>query len=233
MPLFLGELQRRRAELRRLQLLYYTAPSKDEGAIRQYLQTLLGTRNEFVSHAGPAPRALHLGAGGFNIPGFVNSDLELASRPDIALDATRELPFRDESLDYIHSEDFLEHLPHEAGRRVLRECHRILKPRGVLRLLTPDLALLIKKVYLRKKKEHLRWCHTQLSSATPCEALNMHFRMNGDHQFIYDFRQLSSDLREAGFAVKKEKFHSSTSPFLRFLDLRDFGLNLIVEATKR
>ena len=35
------------------------------------------------------------------------------------------------------SEDLLEHLDVEAGKALLRDCHRVLKPGGVMRLLTP------------------------------------------------------------------------------------------------
>ena len=48
------------------------------------------------------------------------------------------LPFDDASLDFIFSEHFLAHLFLDEAIELLRECARILRPRGVLRLVVPD-----------------------------------------------------------------------------------------------
>ena len=53
-----------------------------------------------------------------------------------------------------------------------------------MRLLTPDLRALVERVYLQREPRHLAWCDAHLSAAGPCEALNMHLRMNGDHRFV-------------------------------------------------
>src|SRR5438105_3752495 len=55
------------------------------------------------------------------------------------VDATRRLPFRDGSVDAAYSSQMLEHLSAEDADRVIRECRRVLKPAGVLRLALPDL----------------------------------------------------------------------------------------------
>jgi predicted SAM-dependent methyltransferase len=48
------------------------------------------------------------------------------------------LAFPDASFDYIFSEHFLHHLFFDEGLALLRECHRILRPRGVVRTVVPD-----------------------------------------------------------------------------------------------
>jgi predicted SAM-dependent methyltransferase len=48
------------------------------------------------------------------------------------------LAFPDASFDYIFSEHFLHHLFFDEGLALLRECQRILRPRGVLRTVVPD-----------------------------------------------------------------------------------------------
>jgi predicted SAM-dependent methyltransferase len=48
------------------------------------------------------------------------------------------LAFPDASFDYIFSEHFLHHLFFDEALALLRECHRILRPRGVLRTVVPD-----------------------------------------------------------------------------------------------
>lgn len=101
-----------------------------------------------------------------------------------------------------------------------------------MRLLTPDLRAIVRNVYLRPQAHHLAWCDNQLNAKSPCEALNMHMRMNGDHRFLYDGDQLTNELREAGFSVKAVSYNRSRHAALRFLDLRGFGLNLALECTK-
>ncbi len=54
-------------------------------------------------------------------------------------DLRRGVPFRDAGFDAVYHSHFLEHLDRDAGRRLLVECHRVLKPGGVLRVVVPDL----------------------------------------------------------------------------------------------
>ena len=223
-----GTLARLDRRLRSLQDAYYDAAGKDEEIIREYLRTLAEARRldgqrSAETAAGAAPR-IHLGCGDHRLEGWLNVDL--------LADAARGLPFRDASVGFVHSEDLLEHLDLEGGTVLVHECFRVLRPGGVLRLLTPDLAAIIDRVYLRRDARHLAWCRAQLSTEDPCEALNMHLRMNGEHRFVYDEDRLRGLLERAGFQVIRAEYNRSAHRELRYLDLRDFGLNLFVEATK-
>jgi predicted SAM-dependent methyltransferase len=225
-----GEWDRR---LRRLQRAYYEAPGKDESVIREYLRTLAEARAACARAAGrPLARPrLHLGSGGHRLEGWINLDIEPAGA-DVAADCSRALPFADASAAFIHCEDLIEHLDREGGARLLAECFRVLRPGGTLRLLTPDLERLVRRVYLGAQARHLAWCSAQLAAEGPCQALNMHLRMNGEHRFLYDGAELSAALVSAGFRVERVRWNRSKRPELRYLDLRDFGLNLFVEATR-
>lgn len=219
--------------LRALQRAYYDSPARDDAVILEYLSVLREARRSAEREAGrpfASPR-LHLGCGGHRIEGWVNVDVE---RPgsDVVADAARALPFPDGSVAFVHCEDLIEHLDREDGARLLESCFRVLRPGGVLRLLTPDLSLLVRRVYLRPSSRHLAWCVAQLSAEGPCQALNMHLRMNGEHRFVYDGAELHAALRRAGFRVERVRWNRSRHPELRYLDLRDFGLNLFVEATR-
>ena len=46
--------------------------------------------------------------------------------------------FPDNNFDFVCSEHFLEHLFIDEALELLKECHRILKPGGVVRIVTPD-----------------------------------------------------------------------------------------------
>jgi predicted SAM-dependent methyltransferase len=211
--------------LHAIQRRYYRG---DDTAIPEYFAALSAARKAL---ALPKKTALHLGSGAYHIEGWINVDL-IADRPDVVADLTTTLPFATESADYIHTEDFLEHIDLDHGRGFLRECFRVLRTGGVIRLLTPDLAALVRRVYLDRERPHLAWCANLFGTSTPAEALNMHMRMNGDHRFIYDDDLLASEMKAAGFRVRRVRYNRSPDPFLRFLDVRDFGLNLFFEGIK-
>lgn len=58
----------------------------------------------------------------------------------VRMDATEPFPFRSSSLDGVFIGELIEHL-FDPGK-LLRECHRVLRPGGVLVLTTPNLATL-------------------------------------------------------------------------------------------
>jgi predicted SAM-dependent methyltransferase len=49
-----------------------------------------------------------------------------------------KLDFEDNTFDFIFSEHFLEHLFLDEAFELLKECYRILKPNGVVRIVVPD-----------------------------------------------------------------------------------------------
>lgn len=225
-------LWRYRRQLRSLQSHYYRGSAADAGATAMsYISTLAAARAVWMKSAASTRKRLHLGAGDHHIDGWINVDL-VRGAADVLADFTQALPFRTASVDLLHSEDLLEHLDDAAGKHLLRECHRVLRPGGVMRVLTPDLRAIVDRVYLQRETRHLAWCNNQLSADGPCSALNMHLRMNGEHRFLYDEEHLTGTLRGIGFAVRRVRFNWSPVHELRYLDLRDFGLNLFLEAVK-
>lgn len=228
----LFRLERR---LRALQREYYEAKAKNESGILDYFRTLQAARELHLRGRSTEHwrRRVHLGSGDHRLPGWINVDRDPAMPVDVAADLTYRFPFRADSVDLIHSEDFIEHVDGGTGAAVLRECHRVLRSGGVMRLVTPDLRTLVEEVYIRRDARHLRWCDAYLEAHGPCEALNMHMRMGGEHRFIYDEERLTALLREIGFDVRRVRYNRSPVPELCYLDLRDFGLNLFIEAVKR
>lgn len=78
------------------------------------------------------------GKGHPRVPGWLIVDLR--DTADIRLDITRDvLPFEDDSVDVIFTSHTLEHIYPQHLDAVLREFHRILKPReSILRVLARD-----------------------------------------------------------------------------------------------
>lgn len=59
-------------------------------------------------------------------------------------DLTRTFPWPDNSVDVVYSSHTLEHMSREQGRAFLAECHRVLKPGGIIRIVVPDLSSIVR-----------------------------------------------------------------------------------------
>lgn len=181
---------------------------------------------------------LHIGCGKNYFDGWINIDNNSDNniqKLDLNLDLRNPLPFKDNSVDYIYNEHFLEHLTVTEGLQALIEFRRVLKPDGILRIAMPDLVGVI-NLYLNEN-----WktdCAEFLQAAglgfvkTRAEMLNINFRCWG-HQWLYDWEELERRLREAGFEeIKQCQLRQSEHTDLVGLETRDES-TLIAEAIKK
>ena len=83
---------------------------------------------------------------------WLNVDLAPASPEVTRIDAQHGLPFADATFRAVYHSHVLEHLHPDDARGLLRECHRILKPGGVLRVVVPNLEE-IARCYLARLEE--------------------------------------------------------------------------------
>ena len=82
-------------------------------------------------------------------PGYINVDVRKEVEPDLVWDLEKTpYPFPDGSAEEILMKDSLEHVSWRKVEDVIRECHRILKRGGVLRIQVPDLEAIARKVIL-------------------------------------------------------------------------------------
>ncbi|HUN56242.1 MAG TPA: methyltransferase domain-containing protein [Smithella sp.] len=170
-------------------------------------------------------RKLHIGCGGHILDGWLNTDIYPKTSQVFHLDATLRFPFGDGKFDYIFSEHMIEHIPYLRGVEMLRECCRVLKKEGKIRISTPDLAYLIslcKEEKSDKQMEYVKWQADVFAKPAPCSdkvfVINNFMREWG-HQFIYDEETLSAVLKEAGFKnVTRRELNQSESDALRFLE---------------
>lgn len=162
------------------------------------------------------------------LEGWANVDLT-GNGLVVGWNLTQRLPVRSETVDFIFCEHFIEHISLEEGKRFLSECHRMLRPGGVLRVSTPSLNKLVEEYVACRLSE---WTDVEWKPATPCRLLNEGLRLWG-HQFVYDARELRNLIEEVGYdKVTEQAWHQSVNPELRGLERRPFHGELIFEATK-
>lgn len=149
-------------------------------------------------------RGLHIGCGGNHLAGWLNT--ELCPRGDeIFLDATRRFPLPDASFDFVYSEHMIEHIPFTAAVGMMGECYRILRPGGILRIVTPDMVFLrtlLEEPVVPAVAAYLAYAHAEHNVDGPrgsgLHVFN-HFVRAWGHQFIYDEPSLTALLCGAGF----------------------------------
>lgn len=104
--------------------------------------------SQIPTSAEPVLKMLNVGCGDSSHPAWTNLDLR-GSGGAKSGDVTEGLPFPDASFDVVYHSHLLEHLPLEKAPFFMRECNRVLKAGGVIRVLVPDLEQAA-KLYLAK-----------------------------------------------------------------------------------
>ncbi len=176
--------------------------------------------NQRIAQTPAGAVKIQLACGQRPFPDWINIDI-VPFKPgaEILLDLRRPLPLPAGSVDLIYSEDFLEHLDLNDGRRWLADCYRILRPGGILRLLTPNLNLLA-QAYLQRDARFLSWYQEKYGTQSHAEILNHGMRSWG-HRFIYDDDMLIHELETLGFKPRRQLYNQSDHPALQGLDRPD------------
>jgi len=202
--------------------------------IRDYLQ----------SHA---LRKLQIGSGPHALPGWLNTDYEPVNDEFAFLDATRRFPLEDQTFDRVFNEHIIEHLSYGDGTFMLRECHRVLKPGGRIRIATPNLKKFVDLYTPDKTELQRRYMQTAIEQFYPepktnteCFVINNFLHLWG-HLFVYDPPTLRDALERAGFTnVTEHAPGISEDDHLRGLeshgkqigdDLNNFE-TMVLEATR-
>lgn len=148
---------------------------------------------------------LHIGAGPNQLREWLNTDLTPRTENAIFLDATEPFPFQNATFDYIYTEHLIEHISYSEGQEMLKECFRILKPGGKLRIATPDFDVFMGLGCEGKNEEQARYIEwyrqkylQQLDVRPDIYIINSIFH-NWGHQFVYDKDSLERSMTKAGF----------------------------------
>jgi predicted SAM-dependent methyltransferase len=166
-------------------------------------------------------------------------------------DLTKPLPFQANSISAIYGAHVLEHLYRVDAQRLLVECKRVLKPKGVIRLVVPDLHSMVVD-YLQRKNGN----STSTDKASAADHLNERlgyrnpappdgnivFKLYAtwkdfhSHKWMYDSELLGRYLSLAGFGeVAEREFRQSDIPGIEEVEEEDRVLNgagVCVEAKK-
>lgn len=96
------------------------------------------TKVKLVRNKQLQNRSLEIGSGGNRIPGFETIDIKPGEHIDYVLDASKPLPFDNDTFELVYASHILEHIPWYKVEDTIREWMRILKPHGRLEIWVPD-----------------------------------------------------------------------------------------------
>jgi SAM-dependent methyltransferase len=177
---------------------------------------------------------LNLGCGAHVVDGWINVDYSpgarLSSMPFFRVmnrklrlfeldwddriylhDLTMPFPWKDATADVAYSSHTLEHLSKKQGCAFLRECYRVLKRDGIIRIIVPDLAPIVKA-----------YCDKRLRADDMLERLGVLYGQSNNllktvliphiqfpHKCMYDTSSLLSVLSDVGFQASSRKPYES------------------------
>ncbi|MDO9318875.1 MAG: methyltransferase domain-containing protein [Gammaproteobacteria bacterium] len=137
-------------------------------------------------------------------------------------DLALSLPLPVNSVDFIYSSHFFEHIFKDEAATLLKQCALALKSGGTIRISIPDLTFAVSLYALGRKEE----------------MLEDYFFVSGKgsylarHKYMYDFEMIQSVLEEAGFSsVTRCEYQKGRTPDIDFLDIYP-DVSLFVEAVK-
>jgi SAM-dependent methyltransferase len=152
---------------------------------------------------------VHLGCGPHILEGWENHDADL--------DLRNPLPWSDQAVDFIFAEHVIEHLTTPEGVLFVRECCRVLRPGGVVRLSFPDPAKLMRLSaqevgdYVRT----LRGYSVDVSTLDDCLNLVL---LGWGHQAAWTASLLGWVLNANGFQSRGGSYGVSDEPELNGID---------------
>ncbi len=192
------------------------------------------------------PVHINLGSGNMPRAGFVNLDFFFTKNIDYGADLRFPLRINSKCADGIFSEHTSEHLTYDENARLFRECFRILKDNGVIRLIVPDLSIFIHSYVSGDSGWFAEWERNMFIDSplpdrarrrlrTPLQAISFVTQEYG-HVSCWDFDTLRTLLEDSGFSeIRKVGFREGQNPALlidRDLPARR-QVSLYVEARKK
>src|SRR5450759_3475104 len=86
---------------------------------------------------------LNVGCGSKYHKDWVNVDMNPDSSDVVRCNLLKGIPFPDEMFEVLYHSQVLEHFPKEKAFDFMKECHRVLKKNGIIRVVVPDLENII------------------------------------------------------------------------------------------
>ena len=153
---------------------------------------------------------------------------KLNSFTSIHFDLCNGIPFECESIPNVFSSHFFEHLFKDDCELLLKECYRVLKSGGLIRICVPSLddeVIAIKEAIDEYEIGNIN----KIQKYVTCDIVG-HRSKFSNHRFMYDYKELHNLLQNIGFIdIERQYFKKGNIPDVKLLDTRD---GIFLEAKK-
>jgi predicted SAM-dependent methyltransferase len=146
--------------------------------------------------------------------------------------ATTPFPVKDGYVDLIFSSHMMEHLESSGASTFLKECYRVMRPGGHIRIAVPSTGLLMQR-YIDHDLDFLKHI-SPAAEKSVCDIDKFYEVALANHVQLYDYCSLKSDLESAGFIDVKQTdpFHSRSKIMEMETIVSHPTISLVVEGTK-
>ncbi|WP_107668027.1 methyltransferase domain-containing protein [Cyanothece sp. BG0011] len=190
-------------------------------------------------------KKINLGCGERYTKGWINLDFN-SHHPDVVChNLLSPFPFHDEEVDVIYNSHFLEHFSREEAKKILTECHRVLKKKGIIRIVVPDLENICRE-YLKlidniediESQEKYQWVIIELLDqmvrTEKWGLMNIYWQqiVEKDNQFMIDYinSRMGYDIRQ--YYTKAELPNASKSQNFNLTKIKTEFLNWYIKLIK-
>ena len=185
---------------------------------------------------------INLGSGSSYVNDFINIDFFGNKMIDYGMDLRFPFKIESNSINGIFSEHTFEHLSHLEVDNSLSECYRILKPEAKIRIIVPDLSILIERYSSNDDEWFQKWQdlvlkdpsrHYMKKYFTKMFAVNFTASYYS-HKSCWDFESLEKALSSSGFVnINKCNYNLGTPELLIDSDSEDRKLvSIYIEGKK-
>lgn len=148
---------------------------------------------------------------------------------------TKGFPWGECTAEIVYSSHTLEHMSREQGREFLRQCHRVLKPGGKIRIVVPDLSVFVSR-YLNGEIQAENFVE-DLGVLYTAEEGGLKSRLapfiQYPHKCMYDTPALKRILAELGFEARERNPFDSDIDNIESIELESRTRDaVIVEGVK-
>ena len=130
---------------------------------------------------------LQFGCGGNRLDGWYNYDADV--------DITKPLPFNDNFADRIFAEHVVEHTDSKEAFGFFKECYRVLKKDGRIRICVPS----IERIYMMADQEYLQWLGGSGFGQSNKQSAVENLMVNHGHKTAWSENLLKAALYGVGF----------------------------------
>jgi len=89
-------------------------------------------------------KLLNLGCGSRYHKDWINIDFVSTNKDILAYDLLKGIPYKNDTFDVVYHSHLIEHFPKENAVNFIKECYRVLKFGGIIRIATPNLEEIVK-----------------------------------------------------------------------------------------